>query len=233
MEDGAMEGTDLTWRKASYSSNGGGNCVEVADHGNCVLVRDTKKRAGPVLRFSPAVWRRFADQVKRSLLARSPARTGAALASEGRPLRCGGPGGWGLRGRFPRRPVARCRGAGGVVVLVSVCAGVAAVSESVVAGQRPSGGGGGRTDRYRGGGEGGYLPGRALTPHHPGRPGAQHAPQDPGGGYRQRTGELDEVDHAVRERLSDPGTLMLPHLLFLAWGRKPDGPDPDRSEQDR
>ena len=31
-------------------------------------------------------------------------------------------------------------------------------------------------------------------------------------------GELDEVDHAVREHLSDPGTLMLPNLLFLAWG---------------
>jgi ubiquinone/menaquinone biosynthesis C-methylase UbiE len=36
--------------------------------------------------------------------------------------------------------------------------------------------------------------------------------------------ELDEVDRAVREHLSDPDTLMLPHLLFLAWGRKPDGP---------
>jgi len=28
--------------------------------------------------------------------------------------------------------------------------------------------------------------------------------------------ELDDVDPAVREHLSDPGTLMLPHLLFLA-----------------
>jgi hypothetical protein len=34
-------------------------------------------------------------------------------------------------------------------------------------------------------------------------------------------GELDEVDRAVREHLSDPDTLMLPNLLFLAWGRKP------------
>jgi SAM-dependent methyltransferase len=34
--------------------------------------------------------------------------------------------------------------------------------------------------------------------------------------------ELDEVDHAVREHLNHPGTLMLPHLLILAWGRKPD-----------
>jgi SAM-dependent methyltransferase len=37
--------------------------------------------------------------------------------------------------------------------------------------------------------------------------------------------ELDQVDRAVREHLDDPDTLMLPHLLFLAWGRKPDGPD--------
>jgi hypothetical protein len=62
-----MEDTDLNWRKASYSSNGGGNCVEVADHGNRVLVRDTKDRTTLMLRFTPGAWRRFADQVKRSL----------------------------------------------------------------------------------------------------------------------------------------------------------------------
>lgn len=62
-----MEDTDLNWRRATYSSNGGGNCVEVADHGSRVFVRDTKHRTGPVLRFSPAVWRRFGDQLKRSL----------------------------------------------------------------------------------------------------------------------------------------------------------------------
>jgi SAM-dependent methyltransferase len=33
--------------------------------------------------------------------------------------------------------------------------------------------------------------------------------------------ELDEVDHAIRDHLDNPDTLMLPHLLFLAWGRKP------------
>jgi hypothetical protein len=66
MENGAMEETDLKWRKASYSSNGGGNCIEVGKGGR-VLVRDTKDRSGPVLRLSPAAWRRFADKVKRSL----------------------------------------------------------------------------------------------------------------------------------------------------------------------
>jgi hypothetical protein len=68
MENGAMEETDLKWRKASYSSNGGSDCVEVADSADHVLVRDTKDCAhGPVLRFCPDVWRRFTGHVKRSL----------------------------------------------------------------------------------------------------------------------------------------------------------------------
>jgi hypothetical protein len=33
--------------------------------------------------------------------------------------------------------------------------------------------------------------------------------------------ELDEAEHAAREHLDDPRTLVMPHLLFLAWGRKP------------
>ena len=58
----------MNWRKSSYSGQGGGNCVEVGDNDSRVLVRDTKdNRTGPVLRFSPAVWRKFADEVKRSL----------------------------------------------------------------------------------------------------------------------------------------------------------------------
>ncbi len=65
--DGIMEGAGMNWRKSSYSGNGGGNCTEVATTANLVLVRDTKNRAGVVLRFSPGAWRRFARQVKRSL----------------------------------------------------------------------------------------------------------------------------------------------------------------------
>lgn len=61
----------MNWRKSSYSGQSGGNCVEVADNGNRVMVRDTNNRAGAVLRFSPAAWRRFAEQVKRSLTATS------------------------------------------------------------------------------------------------------------------------------------------------------------------
>ncbi len=53
------------WRKSSYSTNGA-ECVEVGAPATAdrVLVRDTKDCGGPVLRFSPAAWRRFAAQVK-------------------------------------------------------------------------------------------------------------------------------------------------------------------------
>jgi hypothetical protein len=53
----------LKWRKSTYSSNGGGEFVEVGS-ADRVLVRDTQDRSGPVLRFSPAAWRKFADQVR-------------------------------------------------------------------------------------------------------------------------------------------------------------------------
>jgi hypothetical protein len=33
--------------------------------------------------------------------------------------------------------------------------------------------------------------------------------------------ELDELDRAVRTHLDDPQTLVMPHLFFLVWGRKP------------
>ena len=51
-----------TWVKSSYSGSEA-NCVEVAVRSS-VLVRDTKDRGGPVLRFTPATWRQFADQMK-------------------------------------------------------------------------------------------------------------------------------------------------------------------------
>lgn len=44
------------WRKSTYSGSNGGGCVELADHGRSVLVRDTQDRSGPVLRFGPAAW---------------------------------------------------------------------------------------------------------------------------------------------------------------------------------
>jgi len=78
--------SEIGWRKSSYSGGQGGNCIEVADHDSRVIVRDTKHRLGPILRFTAEAWRRFADQVKAdaSLASSSPAQR--ALAVSGRPL---------------------------------------------------------------------------------------------------------------------------------------------------
>ena len=56
--------TATGWRKPSRSSGNGGACVEVGQANRDVAVRDTKDRSGPVLRFAPDAWRRFAEQVK-------------------------------------------------------------------------------------------------------------------------------------------------------------------------
>jgi hypothetical protein len=73
----------MKWRKSSYSGQSGGNCIEVADQGNRVLVRDSKNRVGAMLRFTPDAWRRFADQVKgeRSLASDSPSASGGGALS--------------------------------------------------------------------------------------------------------------------------------------------------------
>ena len=56
--------TASDWRKSSYTTSNGGNCVEVAHRGSRVLVRDTKDRTGPMLRFAPDAWCTFAERVK-------------------------------------------------------------------------------------------------------------------------------------------------------------------------
>lgn len=47
-----------SWRKSAYSTGDGGNCVEVASDG-AVLVRDTTDRDGGTLVFGAAAWERF------------------------------------------------------------------------------------------------------------------------------------------------------------------------------
>ncbi|MFD5463205.1 DUF397 domain-containing protein [Kitasatospora sp. NPDC127059] len=49
----------LKWAKSSYSSEEGGQCVEVALTGTAVHVRDSKDPAGPVLRIEPTGWAAF------------------------------------------------------------------------------------------------------------------------------------------------------------------------------
>ena len=43
----------LSWRKASYSSGNGGDCIEVASAPRTVAVRDSKNPEGPELAFHP------------------------------------------------------------------------------------------------------------------------------------------------------------------------------------
>lgn len=56
--------TGASWRTSTYSGSNGGECVEVAARGGDVLLRDSKNRQGPVLRVSPAAWRKFASQIQ-------------------------------------------------------------------------------------------------------------------------------------------------------------------------
>jgi len=52
------------WRKSSFSGGGGSNCVEVADAGQAIAVRDSKDAGGSVLVFGQRAWRQFAAKVK-------------------------------------------------------------------------------------------------------------------------------------------------------------------------
>lgn len=80
----------MKWRKSSYSGQGGGNCVEVADDDSRVLVRDSKSnQTGPTLRFTADAWKAFADHVKADASLASglwPILQGGTLASESAPL---------------------------------------------------------------------------------------------------------------------------------------------------
>ena len=60
-----MDLTRADWRKSTFSSSNGGNCVEVARNiPGVVAVRDSKDPEGPALAFTPAEWRSFAAEVK-------------------------------------------------------------------------------------------------------------------------------------------------------------------------
>lgn len=63
-----MENADMTWRKSTYSANGGGECIEVANNIRNVMVRDTKQDgmgdARTVLSVPVGAWERFIDSVR-------------------------------------------------------------------------------------------------------------------------------------------------------------------------
>ncbi len=55
---------NIQWRKATYSSGNGGNCIEVAAVDRAIVVRDSKNPDGPRLAFRPKTWQAFAAKVK-------------------------------------------------------------------------------------------------------------------------------------------------------------------------
>ena len=60
-----MDINDVTWRKASYSGDNGGACVEVASTEKAlVTVRDSKDPNGPKLAFAPPMWQSFIHRVR-------------------------------------------------------------------------------------------------------------------------------------------------------------------------
>lgn len=63
-----MSAYDLTWHKSSYSNPTGGNCVEVAEVSDAVLVRDTQNRELGHLGFSSSAWSAFVHTVKADVL---------------------------------------------------------------------------------------------------------------------------------------------------------------------
>ncbi|GGV78394.1 hypothetical protein GCM10010294_47240 [Streptomyces griseoloalbus] len=53
---------EINWRKSSYSSDQGGNCVEFAEiPTSAIAVRDSKNPAGPILTLGPAAFATFLD----------------------------------------------------------------------------------------------------------------------------------------------------------------------------
>jgi hypothetical protein len=63
---------NLQWRKATYSSSNGGNCIEVATADHTVAVRDSKDPDGPRLVFGVPAWHAFAVKVKVKVKASVP-----------------------------------------------------------------------------------------------------------------------------------------------------------------
>jgi hypothetical protein len=52
------------WRKASHSSGNGGNCVEVGHDTRAVAVRDTKDRDGATLSVPAGAWASFTASLR-------------------------------------------------------------------------------------------------------------------------------------------------------------------------
>jgi hypothetical protein len=52
------------WRKSSYSSANGADCIETAGGDGVILVRDTTNRGGGTLAFSAEAWQEFTRRLR-------------------------------------------------------------------------------------------------------------------------------------------------------------------------
>ncbi|MCX5529776.1 DUF397 domain-containing protein [Streptomyces sp. NBC_00006] len=50
---------ELNWRKSSYSSGEGGECLEIAHTPTDTYIRDSKSPTGPVLSLTARAWSDF------------------------------------------------------------------------------------------------------------------------------------------------------------------------------
>jgi hypothetical protein len=57
----------LTWRKSSYSTSNGGNCVEVAATLRIIAVRDSRAPEAPAVTFTHKDWQAFTCYMKASV----------------------------------------------------------------------------------------------------------------------------------------------------------------------
>jgi Domain of unknown function (DUF397) len=61
---GANHPSGTVWRKSSRSNGGQDACVEIANLGDHIAVRDSKNPSGPVLTFHHGTFRRFTTEIR-------------------------------------------------------------------------------------------------------------------------------------------------------------------------
>jgi hypothetical protein len=59
LQPSAVDGSNLTWIKSTYSGSNDNDCVEAAASPGTVHVRDSKNVQGPRLAFSSRAWAEF------------------------------------------------------------------------------------------------------------------------------------------------------------------------------
>ncbi|MEV0786371.1 DUF397 domain-containing protein [Streptomyces sp. NPDC050423] len=60
---GGGECVEVAWRKSSYSTGNGGECVEFTAAATHVHIRDSKQLSGPILTVGPGAWAGFVGLV--------------------------------------------------------------------------------------------------------------------------------------------------------------------------